>query len=68
MVQGKYQVKPPFPFMPGAELAGVVSEVGAGVSGFAVGDRVLRVGVRSAPSPSAPSSRRRARMEDAAKR
>ena len=41
MVQGRYQVKPPFPFIPGAEIAGVVREVGAGARGFAVGDRVL---------------------------
>ena len=41
MVQGRYQMKPPFPFVPGAELAGVVSAVGAGVDGFRVGDRVL---------------------------
>ncbi len=41
MVQGRYQVKPPFPFIPGAEIAGVVREVGAGARGFAAGDRVL---------------------------
>jgi len=41
MVQGKYQVKPPFPFVPGGELSGVVREVGVGVDGFAVGDRIL---------------------------
>jgi NADPH2:quinone reductase len=41
MVQGRYQMKPPFPFVPGAELAGVVTAVGAGVDGFRVGDRVL---------------------------
>ncbi len=41
MVQGQYQVKPPLPFSPGMELAGVVKEVGAGVRGVAPGDRVV---------------------------
>jgi NADPH2:quinone reductase len=41
MLQGRYQVKPPFPFVPGAEIAGVVRAVGPGVAGFAPGDRVL---------------------------
>src|SRR5215831_8685073 len=35
MVRGQYQVKPPFPFVPGAELAGVVRAVGPGVEAFA---------------------------------
>ncbi len=41
LVQGRYQVKPPFPFIPGAEIAGVVREVAPDVSNFAPGDRVL---------------------------
>ena len=41
MVQGKYQTKPPVPFVPGSELGGVVRAVGEGVTGFAVGDRIV---------------------------
>jgi NADPH:quinone reductase len=41
MIQGTYQVKPPFPFSPGLEVAGVISEVGDGVTNFKVGDRVV---------------------------
>ncbi|HLE42454.1 MAG TPA: NADPH:quinone oxidoreductase family protein [Methylomirabilota bacterium] len=41
MVQGKYQVKPPLPFSPGHEVAGVVREVGAGVTRVRPGQRVL---------------------------
>ncbi len=40
-VQGKYQVRPPFPFTPGNEFAGTVRALGEGVRGFAVGDRVI---------------------------
>jgi NADPH2:quinone reductase len=41
MVQGRYQVKPAFPFVPGAEVAGTVREVGEGALGFEPGDRVF---------------------------
>lgn len=41
VVQGKYQVRPPTPFVPGMELAGVVDAVGAGVTGFRPGDPVM---------------------------
>ncbi len=40
VVAGKYQRKPPLPFVPGTEVSGVVAEVAADVSGFRVGDRV----------------------------
>lgn len=40
-VQGLYQIKPPLPFVPGGEIAGVVTEVGEGVDTHAVGNRVF---------------------------
>ena len=40
-VRGQYQIKPPFPFTPGAEVCGVVAKVGAAVTRFAEGDRVV---------------------------
>ncbi len=40
-VQGKYQFKPELPFIPGAELAGVVTAVGEAVTSRKVGDRVI---------------------------
>jgi NADPH2:quinone reductase len=41
IVRGQYQFKPPFPFVPGAEAAGVVTKVGRGVEHVSVGDRVF---------------------------
>ncbi len=41
MVQGLYQVKPPLPFTPGAEIAGIVKSVGAEAKHFKPGDRVI---------------------------
>lgn len=40
IIQGKYQIKPPLPFSPGAEFAGEVAALGAGATGFRVGQRV----------------------------
>ena len=40
IVQNKYQMKPPLPFVPGAEFAGVVEAVGEGVSHLPVGTAV----------------------------
>jgi NADPH2:quinone reductase len=41
IIQNKYQFKPPLPFSPGSELAGIVKEVGPGVKGWRPGDRVI---------------------------
>lgn len=41
IIEGKYQFKPPFPFSPGGEAAGVISVVGEKVSHLKVGDRVM---------------------------
>ena len=41
MIQGKYQYKPPMPFVPGMEGAGEIVETGPDVTGFSVGDGVV---------------------------
>src|SRR5579884_766937 len=41
IIQGKYQVKPPLPFSPGSEIAGIVKELGEGVDHVQVGDHVI---------------------------
>lgn len=41
VMEGKYQVRPPLPFTPGKEGAGIVRSVGAGVTRFRPGDRVM---------------------------
>jgi NADPH:quinone reductase len=41
IIEGKYQFKPDLPFSPGGEVAGIVKEVGAGVTRFQSGDRVI---------------------------
>ncbi|MFC1432019.1 NADPH:quinone oxidoreductase family protein [Streptacidiphilus sp. N1-3] len=41
LCRGTYQIRPELPFTPGVELCGVVDELGEGVTGLAVGDRVI---------------------------
>src|SRR6476646_6136621 len=43
MCRGEYQVKPPLPFTPGAEVSGVVSAIGDGVDAGLVGRRVIAI-------------------------
>ncbi len=48
MVEGKYQERPPFPFVPGSECAGVVHAVSDGVADLKPGDRVMSGLIRGA--------------------
>lgn len=41
IIQNKYQLKPPLPFTPGGEFAGIVTRIGPGVARFAVGQPVI---------------------------
>jgi NADPH2:quinone reductase len=41
IIQKKYQVQPPLPFVPGTEVAGTVDSVGEGISRHKPGDRVV---------------------------
>ena len=43
IIENKYQVKPPLPFSPGSDLAGVVKTVGEGVTNVKPGDRVFAI-------------------------
>jgi len=43
IIENKYQVKPPLPFSPGCEAAGVVHRVGAGVTNVRPGERVMAI-------------------------
>ncbi|AIT08168.1 NADPH:quinone oxidoreductase [Sphingomonas taxi] len=43
IIEDKYQFKPPRPFAPGGEIAGVIDALGEGVSDWQVGDRVMGV-------------------------
>ena len=44
IVQNKYQMKPPLPFVPGSEYAGVVEALGNGVTHLKIGDAVAAFG------------------------
>jgi NADPH2:quinone reductase len=48
IIENKYQFKPALPFSPGSELAGVVKEVGAGVTHVRPGDRVMAFTIHGA--------------------
>lgn len=41
IIRDAYQIKPPLPFVPGSEAAGIIEAVGAGVDDFRPGDRVI---------------------------
>ena len=41
MAEGRYQMRPDLPYVPGTDAAGIVSEVGSEVTGFKPGDRVV---------------------------
>ena len=43
IIEDKYQMRPPRPFAPGGEIAGEVEAVGEGVTGWAIGDRLIAV-------------------------
>ena len=43
MVAGRYQTRPPFPFSPGLETAGIVAARGEGASRYEAGDRVMAI-------------------------
>lgn len=47
MVAGKYQVKPPLPFVPGLELCGVIVAVGPGVTQWRPGDRIMGAPIKA---------------------
>jgi len=43
IIEDKYQFKPPRPFAPGGEIAGEITALGEGVTGWSLGDRIIAV-------------------------
>lgn len=41
MIEGRYQVQPPSPFVPGGEISGTIQAVGEGLAGLSIGQRVM---------------------------
>ena len=41
IIEDKYQIKPPRPFAPGSEIAGEITALGEGVTGWNIGDRLI---------------------------
>src|SRR3989449_10607607 len=60
MVAGRYQTRPPFPFSPGLETAGVVTRRGEGVTRFKTGDRVMAILAYGGVAEQAPAEEGRA--------
>lgn len=64
-VQGRYQIKPPVPFVPGGEVVGRIIEIGDDVDGFEVGERVFAsVGLGGYASEVIASPRQLVRLAD----
>lgn len=58
-VQGKYQIKPPTPFVPGMEIVGRITEISPDVEGFSLGERVFaNVGLGGYASQAVVSAQR----------
>src|SRR3954447_19454494 len=60
IIENKYQVKPPLPFSPGSELAGVVKAVGDGVTSVQIGDAVMAITAYGAFAEEVKTDARRA--------